>query len=114
MHIFLVQRERDPIEGPIFHLDSWLCILLSITPLAIVSIIEEDKRRLQASTDNALGNNANTNNHDKENKLSSPSRRHATLHSSLHILGKFDDLLVPPQYMALMANQIVIKATRLV
>ena len=80
MHIFLVQRERDPIEGPIFHLDSWLCILISITPLAIVSIIEEEERRLKDSNDNALGNNSNTHNHDKGKKLSGPGTRHASLH----------------------------------
>ena len=104
MDIFLVQRERDPIEGPIPHLDSWLCILLSITPLVVVYVIEEEDSRIQASNNNALGNNANTNNHDKEKKLLDPGIRHANLHSSLNILGKFYGLLVPPQSVSLMAN----------
>jgi hypothetical protein len=110
----LYMQERDPVEGPIPHLDSRLCILLSITPLVVVSVIEEEERSLQAAENNALGNTANTNNHDKEKKLSVPGTRRAALHSSLKILGQFDGLLVPPQSVASVANQAAIKAVSLV
>ncbi|XP_042413105.1 mediator of RNA polymerase II transcription subunit 33A-like isoform X2 [Zingiber officinale] len=38
-----VQRERDPLEGPVPHLDTRLCMLLSITTLSIANIIEEEE-----------------------------------------------------------------------
>lgn len=105
----LVRRERDPIEGPIPHLDSRLCILLSITPLVVISIIEEEERSLQAAE-----NNTNTNNHDKEKKASVLGTRRAALISSLRILGQFDGLLVPHQSVASVANQAAIKAASMV
>ncbi|KAG2727391.1 hypothetical protein I3843_01G150500 [Carya illinoinensis] len=40
----LVQRERDPIEGPVPRLDTRLCILLSITTLVIADLIEEEEK----------------------------------------------------------------------
>eukprot|EP00253_Pinus_taeda_P021926 PITA_21926 len=109
----LVERERDPVEGPIPHLDSRLCILLSITPLVVVSVIEEEERSLQAADDNSLGNTGNADNHDKQKNLSGQGTRRAALHSSLKILGQFDGLLVPPQSVASMANQAAIKAVSL-
>ncbi|XP_042417774.1 mediator of RNA polymerase II transcription subunit 33A-like isoform X2 [Zingiber officinale] len=39
----VVQRERDPLEGPVPHLDTRLCMLLSITTLSIANIIEEEE-----------------------------------------------------------------------
>ncbi|KAA8527547.1 hypothetical protein F0562_034738 [Nyssa sinensis] len=39
----LVQRERDPIEGPVPHLDTRLCMLLSITTLVVADLIEEEE-----------------------------------------------------------------------
>ncbi|RWW46877.1 hypothetical protein BHE74_00047171 [Ensete ventricosum] len=38
----LVQRDREPLEGPIPHLDARLCMLLSIVPLAIVAVVKEE------------------------------------------------------------------------
>ncbi|KAG6732058.1 hypothetical protein I3842_01G157900 [Carya illinoinensis] len=40
----LVQRERDPIGGPVPRLDTRLCILLSITTLVIADLIEEEEK----------------------------------------------------------------------
>nr|XP_023904924.1 mediator of RNA polymerase II transcription subunit 33A-like [Quercus suber] len=37
----LVQRERDPLEGPIPHLEARLCVLLSIVPLAIANVLQD-------------------------------------------------------------------------
>ncbi|XP_057816727.2 mediator of RNA polymerase II transcription subunit 33A isoform X2 [Cryptomeria japonica] len=110
----LVQRERDPIEGPIPHLDSRLCILLCITPLVIVSIIEEEDRILQAAKNNTLGNVANAYEHDKERKVMGLGTRHAALVSSLQILGQFDELLKPPESVVLAANKAALKAESLV
>ncbi|PQQ16831.1 mediator of RNA polymerase II transcription subunit 33B [Prunus yedoensis var. nudiflora] len=42
----LVQRERDPREGPVPRLDTCLCMLLSITTLAVTNIIEEEEAEL--------------------------------------------------------------------
>jgi len=44
--VILYEQERDPLEGPVPHLDTRLSILLSITPLAIMKIIEEEERTL--------------------------------------------------------------------
>ncbi|RRT49121.1 hypothetical protein B296_00030998 [Ensete ventricosum] len=38
----LVQRDREPIEGPIPHLDARLCMLLSIVPLAVAAVVKEE------------------------------------------------------------------------
>lgn len=35
-------QERDPLEGPVPHLESRLCALLSITPLAIARVLEDE------------------------------------------------------------------------
>jgi len=105
----LVRREQNPIEGPIPHIDSRLCILLSITPLVVTSIIEEEEKSLQAAE-----NNANTNNHEKEKKVAVLGTRRAALLSSLKILGQFDGLLLPHQSVASVANQAAIKEASLV
>ncbi|RID79938.1 hypothetical protein BRARA_A02638, partial [Brassica rapa] len=39
--LLLVQRERDPIEGPIPRLDTRLCMSLCIVPLVVATLIEE-------------------------------------------------------------------------
>ncbi|XP_010524010.1 PREDICTED: mediator of RNA polymerase II transcription subunit 33B isoform X2 [Tarenaya hassleriana] len=39
----LVQREREPSEGPVPRIDTFLCVLLSVTPLAVANIIEEEE-----------------------------------------------------------------------
>ncbi|KAH9309641.1 hypothetical protein KI387_037552, partial [Taxus chinensis] len=106
----LVQRERDPIEGPIPHLDSRLCVLLSITPLVIVSIIEEEDKILQAAKNNVLGNIAHAREHDKERKVMGSGTRRAALVSSLQILGQFDELLKPPATVVSAANQAALRA----
>ncbi|RYR31055.1 hypothetical protein Ahy_B01g055835 isoform B [Arachis hypogaea] len=40
----LVQREREPIEGPMPRLDTRLCMLLGIIPIVIADLIEEEER----------------------------------------------------------------------
>uniref|UniRef100_A0A1D1XID6 Serine hydroxymethyltransferase n=1 Tax=Anthurium amnicola TaxID=1678845 RepID=A0A1D1XID6_9ARAE len=97
----LVQRERDPIEGPVPHVDTRLCMLLSITTLSVADIIEEE-------TNIAEENESGISNSWKE-KLTTGERRRALI-SSLQILGDYEALLAPPQSVISVANQAAAKA----
>ncbi|KAJ4809038.1 Mediator of RNA polymerase II transcription subunit 33A [Rhynchospora pubera] len=92
----LVQREREPVEGPVPRLDTRLCMLLSITTLAIANIIEEDEICTES------GNLC-------ELKESLAARR-SDLVSSLQALGDYESLLVPPPSVVSAANQAASKA----
>ncbi|XP_057461528.1 mediator of RNA polymerase II transcription subunit 33A-like [Actinidia eriantha] len=98
----LVQRERDPSEGPVPRLDTCLCLLLSVTTLAIFDIIGEEEA--------ALNNEAEctTNCQRKEKHVSGKRRR--DLVASLQQLGDFEDLLAPPLPLISVANQAAAKA----
>ncbi|XP_068659535.1 mediator of RNA polymerase II transcription subunit 33A-like [Aristolochia californica] len=98
----LVQRERDPIEGPVPRLDTRLCILLSITTLSIADIIEEEETELVNETER------NSNNQRKEKIL--VGKRCKDLVSSLQVLGDYEGLLTPPQSVIFVANQAAAKA----
>ncbi|KAK6930048.1 hypothetical protein RJ641_004142 [Dillenia turbinata] len=98
----LVQRERDPIEGPVPHLDSRLCILLSITTLVVADLIEEEENGLVDDTEN------HSNNHWKERQDLGTRRK--DLVSSLQLLGDYQALLTPPQSVVSVANQAAAKA----
>jgi hypothetical protein len=95
----LVQREREPIEGPVPHLDTRLCMLLSITTLAVADIIEEA---------DSLCNETELNSHSKEKKSIGNLRNELML--SLQILGDYESLLVPPPCVVPAANQAATKA----
>ncbi|WVZ62432.1 LOW QUALITY PROTEIN: hypothetical protein U9M48_012186 [Paspalum notatum var. saurae] len=95
----LVQREREPIEGPVPHLDTRLCILLSITPLAIADIIEEA---------DSLCNETELSSHIKEKK--EIGNLHNELMLSLQILGDYESLLVPTPCVIPAANQAATRA----
>ncbi|XP_009784277.1 mediator of RNA polymerase II transcription subunit 33A-like [Nicotiana sylvestris] len=90
----LVNRERDPSEGPVPRLDTCLCLLLSITPLAIANLIEEEER------------NCSSTNQTKE----SSRKRHQDLLSTLQQLDDYEGLLTPPLPAAPLANQAAAKA----
>ncbi|CAA6654117.1 unnamed protein product [Spirodela intermedia] len=98
----LVQRERDPIEGPIPHIDTRLCLLLSITTLSVADIIREE----ETNTSEESGNGAN--NPWKE-KLTAGERRKALM-SSIQVLGDYETLLAPPKCSISVANQAAAKA----
>ncbi|XP_034692228.1 mediator of RNA polymerase II transcription subunit 33A-like isoform X3 [Vitis riparia] len=98
----LVQRERDPSEGPVPRLDTCLCMLLSITPLAIVNIIEEEESTLIDEAGRSPTNQR------KEKQISVKHRK--DLISSLQLLGDYEGLLTVPQSLSLVANQAVAKA----
>ena len=97
--VFRNKQEREPIEGPVPHLDTRLCMLLSITTLAVADIIEEA---------DSLCNETGLNSHTKEDESISNLRNELML--SLQILGDYESLLVPPPCVVSAANQAVTKA----
>ncbi|KAE9460513.1 hypothetical protein C3L33_07516, partial [Rhododendron williamsianum] len=98
----LVQRERDPTEGPVPRLDTCLCMLLSVTTLAIFSIIEEEEIALSKEVE------CSATSLRKEKYVSGKRRR--DLVSSLQQLGDYEDLLAPPLPLISVANQAAAKA----
>ncbi|XP_077218326.1 mediator of RNA polymerase II transcription subunit 33A-like isoform X2 [Tasmannia lanceolata] len=102
----LVQRERDPIEGPAPRLDTRLCILLSITTLSIADIIEEEEV--------ALINEAERKSSNQPKEKLVAGKRRKDLVSCLQILGDYEGLLTPPQSVISAANQAAAKATMFV
>ncbi|KAK7303233.1 hypothetical protein RJT34_14135 [Clitoria ternatea] len=97
----LVQRERDPIEGPMPHLDTRLCMLMCIMPLVVADLIEEEERTPVDEKDSGPTD------HWKD-KLTGKCRN--DLVSSLQVLGDYQSLLTPPQSVAAAANQAAAKA----
>ncbi|OVA20077.1 hypothetical protein BVC80_1665g39 [Macleaya cordata] len=97
-----VQRERDPIEGPVPRLDTRLCLLLSITTLAIADIIEEEE---VVVIDEKERNSTN-----QWNDKQAGGKRRDDLISSLKTLGDYESLLTPPQSVISAANQAAAKA----
>uniref|UniRef100_K3ZQ37 Mediator of RNA polymerase II transcription subunit 33A n=1 Tax=Setaria italica TaxID=4555 RepID=K3ZQ37_SETIT len=95
----LVQREREPIEGPVPHLDTRLCMLLSITTLVVADIIGEA---------DSLCNEKELNSHAKEKKSIGNLRDELML--SLQILGDYESLLAPPPCVIQAANHAATKA----
>ncbi|KAM0950986.1 putative mediator of RNA polymerase II transcription subunit 33A/B [Dioscorea sansibarensis] len=101
----LVQRERDPIEGPVPHLASRLSMLLSITTLSVADVIEEEELALAKEAEYTS---------QWQNKTASSGKRRKDLVSSLQVLGDYESLLVPPSSVVLAANQAAAKATMFV
>ncbi|XP_020521729.1 mediator of RNA polymerase II transcription subunit 33A isoform X2 [Amborella trichopoda] len=104
----LVQRERDPLEGPVPHLDARLCVLLSITPLAAARVIEEDMEDSSLINGGVTQNSGTTDEHGKDGNL--PTSRRQGLISSLQVLGQFSGLLLPPPSVVPAANLAAAKA----
>ncbi|KAF8053707.1 hypothetical protein N665_1381s0006 [Sinapis alba] len=82
----LVQRERDPIEGPIPRLDTRLCMSLCIVPLVVANLIEEGEFEFVMK------------------------KLRDDLITSLQVLGEFSGLLAPPQCVVSAANKAATKA----
>ncbi|EXB95840.1 hypothetical protein L484_010039 [Morus notabilis] len=97
----LIQRERDPMEGPVPHLDTRLCMLLCITTLVVADLIEEESALLNETE-------CGSTNHWKEKEV--PGKRRNDLVSSLQMLGDYRGLLEPPQSVVSVANQAAAKA----
>uniref|UniRef100_A0A7I4DT41 Mediator of RNA polymerase II transcription subunit 33A n=1 Tax=Physcomitrium patens TaxID=3218 RepID=A0A7I4DT41_PHYPA len=100
----LVKRDRESMEGPNTHVESRLCMLLSILPLAAGIVIEEEERG-QPHPENISGD-------DKDRKI--PGGRRAALETCLQVLGQFESLLVPPTAAVTAANQVAAKVAAFV
>ncbi|WOG94804.1 hypothetical protein DCAR_0314101 [Daucus carota subsp. sativus] len=98
----LVQRERDPSEGPVPRLDTCLCLLLSITPLAIINIIEEVENSAIDEAEHCPTN--------KKNGKQVRGDIRNDLISSVQQLGHYEGLLTPPGSVSSVANQAAAKA----
>lgn len=101
----LVQRERDPIEGPMPHLETRLCMLLCIIPLVVANFIEEDEEEEQTTIDEKDGDLTDQ---WKEKRVPGKCRNDLVL--SLQVLGDYQSLLTPPQSVIAAANQAAAKA----
>ncbi|CAA2935110.1 mediator of RNA polymerase II transcription subunit 33A-like [Olea europaea subsp. europaea] len=98
----LVQRERNSSEGPVPRLDTCLCMLLSITTLAVVNIIEEEEISLIREAERSSIN--------QRKDVQSVGKRRRDLVSSLQQLDDFEGLLIPPPPVSSLANQAAAKA----
>ncbi|XP_043697021.1 mediator of RNA polymerase II transcription subunit 33A-like [Telopea speciosissima] len=107
----LVQRERDPLEGPIPHLDARLCVLLSITPLAIVRVVGDESEMPSAAFQGGMAfGSVGT---DYKHGTANASRRHELI-SSLQALGQFSGLLSTPAPVVVEANNAAAKAANFI
>ncbi|KAL8171350.1 hypothetical protein V2J09_023154 [Rumex salicifolius] len=97
----IVQRERDPIEGPMPRLASRMCMLLSITTLVVADLIDEEENPLDEL-------DCNSTNHYKE--VTVTGNRRQALVSSLQMLRNYISLLDPPQSVVSAANLAAAKA----
>ncbi|KAL2508911.1 Mediator of RNA polymerase II transcription subunit 33A [Forsythia ovata] len=95
----LVQRERDPIEGPVPRLDTRMCMLLSITTLVIADLVEEEEN---VATDEIEGG--------KGSKNEVPRTRRMDLFFSVQNLSEHQSLITPPKSVIEIANQAAAKA----
>ncbi|KAK4762707.1 hypothetical protein SAY86_008475 [Trapa natans] len=98
----LVQRERDPSEGPVPRLDTCLCMLLSITTLTVANIIEEEESSLNKEMEH-------DSTHQRKDKHGLGKRRDDLI-SSLQQLSDYEGLLIPPLSVNSVANQAAAKA----
>ncbi|KAG9156997.1 hypothetical protein Leryth_009044 [Lithospermum erythrorhizon] len=98
----LVQRERDSNEGPEPRLDTCLCLLLSITPIAILNLIEDEESPQMDEVDkNPL---------DQKSENQTVGKRRQDLISSLQQLDDYEILLTSPLPLSSVANQAAAKA----
>lgn len=101
---FLQERDPPP-EGPIPHLETRLCVLLSIVPLAISNVLADDNQvkapSVQVATDTANG-------HAMDENCLGPRKK--GLISSLQMLGHFNGLLFPPSSITGEVNSAAAKA----
>ncbi|CAK7343448.1 unnamed protein product [Dovyalis caffra] len=111
----LVQRERDPLEGPIPHLESRLCILLTIIPLAIANIMDNGARFSSSSPQGAATSGfIEIAEHEYRVDGKGQTSRKNGLISSLQVLGQFSGLLCPPASVIGAASAAAVKAASFV
>ena len=90
----LVERERDPIEGPIPRLGARLSVLLSIVPLAIANVLHDESEHNSPSVQAYM--ECEMQKDDCFKKLG--------LKSSVQLLRNFSSLLCPPTLVVDAAN----------
>jgi len=100
MTFFMVQ-DRDKNEGPNTKVESRLCMLLSILPLAVGIVIEEEEKG-QLHPENLSGD-------DKDRKFI--GGRRAALETCIQLLGQFESLVVPPPVAVTAANLVAAKVS---
>lgn len=101
---FDMAQDHEPMEGPNPRVESRLCMLLSIVPIASGIVIdEEEKGHLFPE---------NTSGDEKERKV--PGGRRAALETCLQVLGQFESLLIPPVVAVTAANQVAAKVVAFV
>lgn len=107
-------QERDPLEGPFPHLEPRLCVLLSITPLAIARVLEDAGEMPLSSLQGGSGpgNTGAVLNHGTDGKGLVSTRQ--GLISSLRNLGQFSGLLSPPPSVVISANNAAAKAANFI
>ncbi|KAL5792983.1 hypothetical protein ACOSP7_001577 [Xanthoceras sorbifolium] len=105
----LVQRERDPSEGPVPRLDTCLCMLLCISTLAVADIIEEDESELIDETESSPCN-LRKEKQGPGNVRKGPGNVRKGLITSLQLLGEHEGLLAAPQSVQSISNQAAAKA----
>lgn len=99
--ITILFQERDSTEGPVPRVDTCLCMLLSVTTLAIAGIIEEEESTME-HTDVVVSY--------RRKERHSQGKRRKDLISSLQQLGDYEGLITPPQSVCSVANQAAAKA----
>ncbi|XP_022635530.1 mediator of RNA polymerase II transcription subunit 33A isoform X2 [Vigna radiata var. radiata] len=99
----LVQRERDPPEGPIPHLVARLCVLLCIVPLAIANVLRDASEHNLSSVQVSMES-------EYTHEMKSDDSVKRELMSSVQVLGHFSGLLCPPTLVIDAANQAARKA----
>lgn len=83
-------------------LDTCLCMLLSITTLAVTNIVEEEESEVLEEIELSPTN--------QRTEKQAIGQRRKELITSLQLLGDYDGLLTPPQYVSPAANQAAAKA----
>lgn len=101
-------QDREPMEGPMPHLDARLCMLMSIVPLAIVHVLKDEAvtGTLEQNCTSRMSKNGCDHGRDR-NKFA--SKRHGLI-SALQVLGQFSRLLSPPPSVIVAANNAASKA----
>ncbi|KAG4924836.1 hypothetical protein JHK87_050376 [Glycine soja] len=100
--LLLVQRERDPGEGPIPRLDTYLFVLLCITTLVVANLIGEEEGKLFEEAEHSPAN--------QRMEKQALGVRHGESVISLQLLGDYENLLTHPQSVIWGANQAAAKA----
>lgn len=104
-------QEHDPLEGPIPHLESRLCILLTIVPLAIANIMDDEAKFCSSSLQGAAKSGfIEIDGHENQVDGKGQTSRKNGLISSLQVLGQFSGLLCPPASVIGAANAAAVKA----